>query len=119
MTTTTTTPSMFPCWAIVEVMGHQRYAGMVHEQQVAGSGLLRIDVPEVPSDGRCEAVPAYTKLIGVGSIYALTPCTEEAARQYAGTIRKRPVELFGFRVEAPRLGYDGQSDVEEDDDYPC
>ncbi len=64
---TTTSTSMFPCWAIVEVMGHQKFAGMVHEQQVAGVGMLRIDVPAVPQEGRCEQLEPYTKLIGVAN----------------------------------------------------
>lgn len=114
---TTTSASLFPCWAIVEVMGHQRYAGMVHEQQVAGAGMIRIDVPEVPQDGRCVALEAYTKLFGVSAIYGLTPCTEEAARRYAAMARKRPFELF----DTPRLSYAGPSssynDDEEDDDF--
>jgi hypothetical protein len=109
---TTTSASLFPCWAIVEVMGHQRYAGMVHEQQVAGVGMVRIDVPDVPQDGRCVALEAYTKLIGVGSIYALTPCTEEAARRFAAMARKRAFELY----DTPRISYDGPSASHDEDD---
>ena len=104
----TTSTSMFPCWAIVEVMGHQRYAGMVHEQQVAGVGMLRIDVPAVELVGRCVGLEAYTKLVGVASIYALTPCTEQMAREFAAMIRKRPFELY----DVPRIG---NSSVRSDD----
>ena len=108
---TTTSTSMFPCWAIVEVMGHQRYAGMVHEQQVAGTGMIRIDVPAVAQEGRCDQLEPYTKLVGVASIYALTPCTEETARQYAAMIRKRPFELY----DVPRIGSSAASTSDHDD----
>jgi hypothetical protein len=37
---------IFKTWAIVEVMGHQTFAGFVQEQVIAGTAMLRIDVPE-------------------------------------------------------------------------
>lgn len=41
------TPNGFDQWAIVDVMGHQRYAGRVTEETLAGAGFIRVDVPEV------------------------------------------------------------------------
>ena len=37
----------FECWAIVEVMGHSRYAGRVTEQAIGGCAFVRVDVPAV------------------------------------------------------------------------
>src|SRR5690606_29140824 len=89
----------FDGWAIVDVLGHQRYIGYVTTQAFGAAVLFRIDVPElvererttarpgyvgndyVPAGTRVKeaAVPGYTKLVGAGSIYTITPCTKEAA----------------------------------------
>jgi hypothetical protein len=37
----------FKTWAIVEVVGHVECAGFVTSETIAGSAMLRIDVPEV------------------------------------------------------------------------
>lgn len=85
-------------WAIVEVMGHKRFAGFVTEQTFGVATLIRVDVPETEQAARngyvngrwgmCEprTTGAYSKLIGVGSIYCITPCTEEVARKVAMVI---------------------------------
>lgn len=72
----------FDCWAIVEVMGHKKFAGFVTEQTFGVATLIRVDVPA--TEQRDERKTAeYSKLIGVGSIYCITPCTEEVARKCA------------------------------------
>lgn len=76
----------FDQWAILEVMGHQKFAGHVTEQAVGGASFVRIDIPE--GAGR----PAFTKLFGGGSIYCITPVTEEVARALAARIRSEPVQ---------------------------
>lgn len=97
-------------WAIVEVMGHNRFAGFVTEQPVGGASLLRIDVPEV--EGRA----AFTKFIGVGSIYAITPCTEETARAFAAHYRLRPFHEYDLpRLPAPTPSGDDAREHEEED----
>ena len=60
----------FEEWAIVEVMGHRRFAGLVTEQAIGGASFVRIDIPEARD------LPAFTKLFGGSSIYCITPCTE-------------------------------------------
>lgn len=91
-----TTQQPFEQWAIVEIMGHQRYAGLVTEQVIAGTGFVRIDVPET------ERGPAYTKVFGPSAIYGITFCTEEIARAVAEAVYVKPVlpfELAGVRRE--------------------
>jgi hypothetical protein len=90
--------TVFNTWAIVEVMGHKRFAGFVTEQSFGIAALIRVDVPETEQparegwvNGRWGNHPArttarYSKLIGVGSIYCITPCTEEVARKVATVI---------------------------------
>lgn len=72
-----TEPEKFDGWAIVEVMGHKVYAGRAVEVTIAGAAFLRIDVPA--KEGR----EAFTKIVGAGSIYCITPCTEEVAMRAA------------------------------------
>lgn len=88
----------FNTWAIVEVMGHKKFAGHVTEQTLGAATLIRVDVPETEQPSRdgwigenwgtipARKTAAYSKLIGVGSIYMVTPCTEEVARKVARVI---------------------------------
>lgn len=66
----------FEHWAVVDLFGHQRLAGRVTEQVIAGTGFLRIDVPR--EDGSF-----VTKLQNPKSVYAMAPCSEEVAREAA------------------------------------
>lgn len=86
----------FEGWAVVEMLGHKQLAGRVSEQVVAGAALVRVDVPETQQrkyvEGYggyvVEAKPGYTKIIGVGSIYCITPCDEETARRAAQVLEQ-------------------------------
>ena len=84
----------FAEWAIVDVMGHQRYIGLVTEQVVAGQGFVRVDIPKTDKQ------PAWTKLIGTGSIYAITPVSEEVAKAMAKHNETAPVKAYEL---TPRL----------------
>lgn len=87
-------------WAVVEIMGHRRFAGFVSEQSVGGASFVRVDVPAVGE------MPPFTKLFGASSIYCISPCTEETARAFAA---KFECESFS-RYEAPRIGVVDDSD---------
>jgi hypothetical protein len=98
-------------WAIVDVLGHQRYVGYVTTEAYGSAVLFRIDVPAIEERERVTkrpgylhgeyvlagatvkegAVPGYTKLIGAGSIYAITPCTKEAALAAVEEAQPRPL----------------------------
>jgi len=89
----------FEGWAIVEMFGHGREIGYVTTQYFGSACLFQIDVPELPERERTlrrpefvnhewtpagakvkgEAVPARTRMIGPSSVFALNPCSEEAA----------------------------------------
>lgn len=104
----------FEGWAIVDVMGHQRYVGYVTTEAYGAAVLFRIDVPalearerttvrpEYDSSGRYlpagsviseGAVEGYTKLVGSGSIYTMTPCTKDAALVAVEKMQARPLLL--------------------------
>lgn len=65
-------------WSVLELLGHRRLHGLVQETTLAGAGMLRIDVYEGPAE-----TPALTQYYPPGSVYCLTPTTEEAARKAA------------------------------------
>lgn len=94
----TATVEKFEEWAIVEIMGHKRFAGKVTEQAMGGASFVRIDVPEI-SLPTGDVLPAFTKLFGAASIYCISPCTEESARMFAQSIRAKSFS----RYEVPRL----------------
>jgi hypothetical protein len=81
----------FESWAIVELFGHNRIAGKCSEQNVAGSNMLRIDVPET------EKNPAFTRLLGHAAIYAINPVTEEVATHWAKMLHCAPINAWDVR----------------------
>lgn len=100
----------FQTWAIVDVFGHQRFAGLVSEQTIGGASFVRIDVPAI--DGQ----PAFTKLFGASAIYGITPVSEEIAKGMAGQMRKRPIDVFELpRDLQKRLALAPRTDAEK----PC
>lgn len=81
-------PEAFEGFAIVELMGRNVIAGYVTTQVIAGAAMLRVDVPAVE-----ERTP-FTKFFGGTSIYAITPCDEDAMLTAAGKLRTRPIDLW-------------------------
>jgi hypothetical protein len=77
----------FKAWCIVELFGHVTLAGYVSEQVIGGASFIRLDVPEVDSQ------PEFTKLLGAGAIYSMTPTSEDVARSAIEHIRARPVNV--------------------------
>lgn len=157
MTNETAEQNRFDGWAILELFGHQKYAG--HEYaghvttQVFGTTcMFRLDVPGleerdyvtkyaefIEEKGRAPAgstvkmgsTQPYTKLFGVGAIYCITPCTEEAAKKAVEQLQPRPLTLVSVPADkaldapdgefkccggSPRLGHamGCQSDEESD-----
>ena len=82
-------------WAIVELMGHQRMAGLVTEVTVAGAGFLRIDVPATA------ATPAFTRMVSPSAIYAINPTTEDMAKRAAVAFQPKPVNEWELPKALP------------------
>jgi len=97
--------SSFKQWAIVELMGHIRIAGLVTEAEMFGSKLGRVDVPN--GEG------FTTQFFNGSSLYRLTPTTEEIARSVAKGTQPEPV----YRWELPEVKQITTSDPPEAE-YP-
>ncbi|MCC6192080.1 MAG: hypothetical protein IT318_23875 [Anaerolineales bacterium] len=113
----------FRSWAIVEIFGHERLAGEVSEQTIAGAGFIRVDVPAV------DGAPAFTRFYGDKAIYSITPVDEQTARRAALAMRARPVTVYlapalppgpetpdHYRDAGPLVDYDDEDNFDDDDD---
>ena len=85
----------FEEFAILELMGHRRLAGLVKEETIGSSTFIRIDVPD--GKGGFSATQYYNP----SSIYCITPTTEEMAEQVAARDKPRPVERWELLPEPP------------------
>jgi hypothetical protein len=131
-----TQQATFEGWAIVDVLGHQRYVGFVTTQAFGQAVLFRIDVPALDERERITkapgyvgndyvpagttvkegAVQGYTKLVGSGSIYTITPCTEEAAIAAVEGIQRRPLMNVTLPPDATAALPPHEQDDDQDDD---
>lgn len=112
--------SNFSGFAVVEIYGHQKYAGHVSTELFGTAVMFRIDIPALEERERWTerneyhnefgylkpgtkvkegAVQGYTKLFGPGAIFSLTPCTEEACIKAVEAMQPRPFMV----VELPKL----------------
>jgi len=90
-------------WGLLELMGHQRIAGKLSEENFGGT-FIRVDVPEVND------TPAYTKLFGQSAIYAVTFTSEEVARKLAERLRIVPVQPYEIESRNPSYQPDPDAD---------
>lgn len=84
----------FKIWAIVELMGHVKIAGLVTEEERFGSKMGRIEIPN--SDGGFT-----TQWFSGGSVYRMTPTTEEIARLVAVSRQPEPVHRWELPQPEP------------------
>jgi len=87
------TNSNFKTWAIVEVFGHEKYAGYVEELQIGGTSMLKIEVPNTGTG--CEyPLPGFTKIFNPSSVFSITPVSEDYAKEMANRLRKHPITAY-------------------------
>ena len=80
-------------WAVVELMGHGRTAGIIRTSDLGG--LLRLDVPIEDS--------FRTEYFGAGAIYSVKVVSEEIARAYA--LPERQIIAYDEPI-VPRAQYE-------------
>lgn len=76
-------------WCLVELMGRARIVGRCTEQNIAGTTMLRVDVPT--ADG--EAV-RFTRYFGGSAIYGISPIAKELAVEMAAHMDPAPVQSY-------------------------
>ena len=109
------TANKFDTWALVEIMGHQRAAGRVTEAPVAGGVMLRIDIPK-----DAESQEFITQYVNTGSIFRLTPVTEEIVRAALTRYEWKPPQLSLAHIRGHEdLPVRDYGDADDDDDPAC
>ena len=111
-------------------MGHETEIGFVSTEAYGQAVLFRIDTPELPereftltspktvgfkrmpagTKVKRPAAPGKSRLVAPGSLYAINPCTEEAARTALERILDRKLIL----VDAPKAEIDDDPPVLRD-----
>jgi len=104
---------VFDEWAIVELFGHQRFAGRVTEARFP-AGHLQLDIPA--TDGHAPV----TQIINPSALYRMTPTTEVIAKAVAAQCRPAPVQRWELdpspAVGDEELLYDFSAEVSDDTD---
>lgn len=134
------TQSTFEGWAIVEVFGHQTFAGYVTTQYFGAAAMFRIDVPKLEARERATTAPSYigndympagtivkegavegySKLFGLGAIYGVTPSTKEAVLATVERLQRRPLMEARPPVASPlSIAARGESAGDDDEYFKC
>lgn len=85
----------FESWAIIDLFGHQRLAGLCTAVDLGGASFVRIDVPDIEKEPG--APPKLTRLVNPAAIYSITPVTEETARIAAKGCSIAPLTSWDVR----------------------
>lgn len=101
----------FNHWCIVELFGHQKIAGICTEENIAGTNMLRVDVPETAKQ------PAFTKYFGSAAIYAISPVDESTARIAAENLSIGQVQEWNAEGFISKINERKQL-AAPDEDYP-
>ncbi|SFW16393.1 hypothetical protein [Chitinophaga sancti] len=105
------TTEKFEQWCIVELMGHQKIAGKCSEQNIAGSNMLRVDVPTT------EKQPGFTRFYSSSAVYAIHPVDEQTATLMAGRLQQAPITIWDMqelmRSKTPELAAGGNIDKDD------
>ena len=119
-------------WTLIELFGHGHEAGYVTTQYFGDKAMFQVDVPEIPEreetldrprwiDSKlCPvgtvvkglAIPGRSSFINPGSIYRMTPATEEAVRVAITRGVQRDIEVVSLPADPARqLPGEGDADV--------
>lgn len=138
----------FESWAVVELFGHQKEIGFVVTEAFGQAVMFRIDTPDLPERDftltspeyaetepgvrqwcptgtkvKRGAIPARTRLVGPGAVYAINPCTEEAARAAIEKTVHRPLIVIempaGLALPAAEADEDDEEGEPFEDDDEC
>lgn len=131
-----TQTSKFEGWAVVELFGHSREAGYVTTDYFGSGALFRIEVPPLPkrevtllrpewindvlvgAGSKIErgAVEGRTRFVGPSAIYALNPCTQDAAFMAIESMTRREVKVIDLvkpkQLATTTVGFDEEGEEE-------
>lgn len=131
----------FEGWCVIEMLGHRKEIGFVTTQAFGPAVLFRCDSPELPereytlespeyaggrycptgTKVRRPSSPARSCLIAPGSLYAMNPCSEQAAMLAIERSIERPLIILELPeqvllTEGPDIASEGRNAMIDDDD---
>jgi hypothetical protein len=131
----------FEGWAVIELFGHNKEAGLVTTEYFGDRAMFRIDIPELPereivlkreeylevqgkyrmvpkgSKVQRQAVAARTRLVNPGAVYALNPCTEDAARRVIEELVPRKLAIVELAQDKQLTAGTSQQEEADLEDY--
>lgn len=131
------TQAFFSGWALVELFGHQKEVGFVTTQYFGDKAMFQIDIPDLPADEnvtlkrpeyvdgeflpagaivRREAVPGRSRIVNPGAVYAMNPCTEEAARAELRGLTRRSIAVVSLPPGAQLPAGETDDDLDDEQD---
>ena len=96
--------------AIIELFGHQKMAGMVTEQVIGASSMIRVEVPKTNKQ------EAYTRLLNPAAIYAINPVTEEVMLAMANSYNYTPITAWDLPASLKKPALEAAKEEEMDDE---
>lgn len=103
-------------WGILEILGHRKLAGLLKQEQILGTSLIRIDCYSQDREK-----PLFTQYYSPQSVFSLLPCSEEVAKKYTDSCQFVPVQKWELEpktfvpIEAAS-GSDEFYEIDYDDD---
>lgn len=101
-------------WMLVELLGHNKIAGFVTEEQKFGQVLLRIEIPTCFEDG---LVTYTTQFYGTHALYCATPINKNDAILLSKELRPTPFSKFDLHRES-KINLDDYLEGSEGRDSP-
>jgi len=103
----------FEGFAVLELMGHRRLAGWVSEQEIAGHGMLRIDIPNTGEDQE-QREWASTHYYAPAALYSIIPCGKDEAYAIAESQMPQPISEWDVRSLLPDIKEQVRRSIEDD-----
>lgn len=100
----------FEHWGLVELMGHQRVAGLISEVSLAGKGFVRVDVPD--QKGQTQ----FSRFYSPDAVYCISPTDKQIAIGLAIKCAVRPVTIYDLSrlIWDKKVGEGDEQDNTED-----
>lgn len=103
----------FAHWAVIEVFGHEKYAGHVTTEQIGGHSMVKLTVPAIEENSI--KLPGFVKYINHTSVFSITPVNEEYATAMAVRLKKHPVQGYEHRQIVTEMAQRAVNDMKLDE----
>ena len=75
-------------YCLLELMGHQKVAGLLTETTIAGKGMLRVDIPNEKGQ------TIHTRFYSPDAVYSISPVDRQICIGIAVKCNVRPVTIY-------------------------